>query len=62
MHRESWLYTQSAQDEQGVSPLLVKQDFHTAPALPKFILEADACVLTYFKEWTESKQFFCYDN
>lgn len=46
----------------SLSPLLVKQDFYAAPALPKLIAEANACVPTYFKEWTGSKQFFCYDN
>lgn len=33
----------------------MKQNFHAAAALLKWIAEADACALTYFKEWTESK-------
>lgn len=55
MHRDSQLLPANSR-EASVSPLLAKQD-----CLSKLIVEADAC-MTSSKEWTESKQFLCFDS
>lgn len=59
IHRESQLLPASSR-EANLSPCLARQD-HAVPGLLILTVEADAC-RTNCKEWTESKQLFCYDS